>query len=42
MSEKVPVFDPKSKDLKRLPLTEINGQPFPPFPAFIIDANKRF
>ncbi len=43
MSEKVPVFDPKSKDLRRLPLREINGPPFSPFPAILIlevDANN--
>ena len=34
MSQKVPVFDPKTKDLGKLRLRDINGPPFPAFSEF--------
>ena len=36
MFDKVPVFDPRGKDLKLLRLKDLNGPRFSPFPAFIL------
>ena len=35
MSQKVPVFDPETKDLMKLRLRDINNPPFPAFSEFL-------